>query len=94
MKLKKPVKNVFRKSKTNLQYKYNWIEAKKKLSKELESLNFRERLMQLIQKKLKFINFMKKRQKLKSGVSPLIDISNNNILFSDLDQSKYVKFIF
>ena len=55
LKLKKPVKNVFRKSKTNLQYKYNWIEAKKKLSKELESLNFRERLMQLIQKKIKVL---------------------------------------
>ena len=34
LKLKKQVKNVYRKSKTNLQYKYNWIEAKKKLSKE------------------------------------------------------------
>ena len=30
---------------------------------------------------------MKKRQNLKSGVSPLIDISNNNILFSDLDKA-------
>ena len=30
---------------------------------------------------------MKKRQNLKSGVSPLIDISNNNILFSDLDKT-------
>ena len=30
---------------------------------------------------------MKKRQHLKSGVSPLIDISNNNILFSDLDKA-------
>ena len=50
LKLKKQVKKLFRKSKTNLQYKYNSIEAKKKLSKELESLNLRERLMQLIQK--------------------------------------------
>ena len=30
---------------------------------------------------------MKKRQNLKSRVSPLIDISNNNILFSDLDKA-------
>ena len=37
---------------------------------------------------------MKKRQNLKSGVSPLVDISNNNILFSDILQRKYVKFIF
>ena len=29
---------------------------------------------------------MKKRQNLKSGLSLLIDISNNNILFSDLDK--------
>ena len=29
---------------------------------------------------------MKKRQHFKSGVSPLIDISNNTILFSDLDK--------
>ena len=30
---------------------------------------------------------MKKRQILKSGVSPLINISNNNILFSNLDKA-------
>ena len=30
---------------------------------------------------------MKKRQNLKYGVSPLNDISNNNILFSDLDKA-------
>ena len=29
---------------------------------------------------------MKKRQNLKSGVSLIIDISNNTILFSDLDK--------
>ena len=29
---------------------------------------------------------MKKRQHLKFGVSPLIDISNNIILFSDIDK--------
>ena len=29
---------------------------------------------------------MKKRQNLKSGVSPLIDLSNNTILFSDIDK--------
>ena len=29
---------------------------------------------------------MKKRQNIKSGVSPLNDISNNTILFSDLDK--------
>ena len=42
LKLKKQLKHLFRKSKTNLQYKYNWKEATKKLSKELESLNLRE----------------------------------------------------
>ena len=35
LKLKKQVKNLFRKSKTNLQYKYNWIEAKKNYPKNL-----------------------------------------------------------
>ena len=30
---------------------------------------------------------MNKRQHSKSGVSPLIDISNNTILFSDLDKA-------
>ena len=30
---------------------------------------------------------MKKRQNIKSGVSLLIDISNNTILFSDLDKA-------
>ena len=30
---------------------------------------------------------MKKRQHLKSGVSLLIDISNNTMLFSDLDKA-------
>ena len=42
--------------------------------------------MQLIQKiKLNFYKFMKKRQNLKSmSISPLIGISNNTILFSDL----------
>ena len=30
---------------------------------------------------------MKKRQNLKSGVSPLIDISNNAILFSVIDKA-------
>ena len=30
---------------------------------------------------------MKKRLNLKSGVSPLIDISNNIILFSDLEKA-------
>ena len=88
LKLKKQVKKLFRKSKTNLQYKYNWIEAKKKLSKELESLNFKREINAINSKnKLKFYKFMKKRQNLKSGVSPLIDISNNNILFSDLDKA-------
>ena len=88
LKLKKQVKKLFRKSKTNLQYKYNWIEAKKKLSKELESLNFKREINAINSKnKLKFYKFIKKRQHLKSGVSPLIDISNNNILFSDLDKA-------
>ena len=35
---------------------------------------------------------MKKRQNLKSGVSPLIDISNNNILFSDLDKANTLSY--
>ena len=88
LKLKKQVKKLFRKSKTNLQYKYNWIEAKKKLSKESESLNFKREINAINSKnKLKFYKFMKKRQNLKSGISPLIDISNNNILFSDLDKA-------
>ena len=88
LKLKKQVKNLFRKSKTNLQYKYNWIEAKKKLSKELESLNFKREINAINSKnKLKFYKFMKKKQNLKSGVSPLIYISNYNILFSDLDKA-------
>ena len=57
LKLKKQVKNLFRKSKTNLQYKYNWIEAKKKLSKELESLNFKREINAINSKnKLSFIN--------------------------------------
>ena len=30
---------------------------------------------------------MKKRQNLKSGESPLIDISNNTVSFSDLDNA-------
>ena len=30
---------------------------------------------------------MKKRQNLKSGVSPLIDITNNTILFSDINKA-------
>ena len=30
---------------------------------------------------------MKKIQHFKSGVSPLIDISNNNILYSDIDKA-------
>ena len=88
MKLKKQVNNLFRKSKTNLQYKYNWIGAKKQLSKELESLNCKREINAINSKyKLKFYKFMKKRQNLKSRVSPLIDISNNNNLFSDLDKA-------
>ena len=35
----------------------------------------------------KYIKFMKKRQNLKSGESPLIDISNNTVSFSDLDNA-------
>ena len=35
LKLKKKVNNLFRKSKTNLQYKYNWKEAKKMYPKNL-----------------------------------------------------------
>ena len=62
--------------------------SKKKLSKELESLNFKREINAINSKnKLKFYKFMKKRQNLKSGISPLIDISNNNILFSDLDKA-------
>ena len=62
--------------------------SKKKLSKELESLNFKREINAINSKtKLKFYKCMKKRQNLKSGVSPLIDISNNNILFSDLDKA-------
>ena len=57
--------------------------SKKKLSKVLESLNFKREINVINSKnKLKFYKFMKKRQNLKSGVYPLIDISNNNILFS------------
>ena len=37
---------------------------------------------------------MKKRQHLKSGVSPLIDISNNNILFSYLDKANLLNSYF
>ena len=37
---------------------------------------------------------MKKRQNLKSGVSPLIDISNNNVLFSDLDKANMLNSYF
>ena len=60
--------------------------TEKKLSKE--SLNFKREINAINSKnKLKFYKFMKKRQNLKSGVSPLIDISNNNILFSDLDKA-------
>ena len=59
LKLKKQVTNLFRKSKTNLQYKYNWKEANKKLSKELESLNFKRVINS--KNKLKFYKFMKKK---------------------------------
>ena len=37
---------------------------------------------------------MKKRHNLKSGVSPLIDISNNNVLFSDLDKANMLNSYF
>ena len=88
-------KKCISKSKTNLQYKYNWIEAKKKLSKELESLNFKREINAINSKnKLKFYKFMKKIQNLKSGVSPLIDISNNNVLFSDLDKANMLNSYF
>ena len=71
-----------------MQYKYNWKEAKIKLSKELESLNFKKEINAINSKnKLKFYKFMKKRQNLKSGVSPLIDISNNTILYSDIEKA-------
>ena len=93
--MKKQVKNVFRKSKTNLQFKYNWIEAKKKLFKELASLNFKREINAINSKnKLKFYKFMKKRHNLKSGVSPLIDISNNNVLFSDFDKANMLNSYF
>ena len=47
--------------------------------------------MQVIKKiNLNFYKFMKKRHNLKSGVSPLIDISTNTILFSDLDKANTV----
>ena len=41
----------------------------------------RERLMRIIQKINLIFKIYKKRQNLKSEVSPLIDISNNTILF-------------
>ena len=77
--MKKQVNNLFRKTKTNLQYKYNWKEAKKTLSKELESLNFKREFNS--KNKLKFYKFMKKIQHLKSGVSPLIDRLYKIIIF-------------
>ena len=40
LKLKKQVKNVFRKSKTNLQYKFNWIKAKKKIIQRIRIFKF------------------------------------------------------
>ena len=39
-KLKKQVNKLFRKSKTNLQYKYNWIEAKKKIIQGIRIFKF------------------------------------------------------
>ena len=70
-----------------MQYKYNWKEAHKNVSKELESLNVKRLIKLILKTKLKFYKFMKKRQNLKYGVSSLIDISNNTVLFSDLDKA-------
>ena len=82
LKLKKQVKKLFRKSKTNLQYKYNWIEAKKKLSKELESLNFKREINAINSKnKLKFYKFMKKRHNLKSVVAYFLYLIYQIIIF-------------
>ena len=41
-----------------------------------------------------FYKFLKKRQNLKSGVSLLIDISINNVLFSDLDKANMLNSYF
>ena len=93
LKLKKQVKKLFLKSKTNLQYKYNWIEAKKKLSKELESLNLKREINAINSKnKLKFYKFMKKRQNLKSGVLFGIPSSMLKLLSNELCRPLYIIF--
>ena len=68
--------------------------SKQKISEELKYLKFKSKLLRVqlmnsinSKNKLNFYKFMKKRQNLKSGVSPLIGISNNTILFSDSDKA-------